>query len=167
MSEQNDKSVWEMIDWPVFIISGGILLAFVVAAIIDLEAVSTMVNAAFGFSCKYFGAYWQVLLLATFVIGVILACTRYGSTRIGNLDEPEMSTFRWIAIIMCTLLAGGGVFWSAAEPMYHFTSPPPAFAGIESATPAAIAPAMAQSFLHWGFLAWAILGCLSAVPDFR
>lgn len=163
MDDQSNRPLSEMIDWPVFILSGGILLAFVLAAFINLDAVSAMVNAAFGFSCKYFGAYWQVLLLSTFVIGVILACTKYGSTRIGNLDAPEMSTFRWIAIIMCTLLAGGGVFWSAAEPMYHFTSTPPAFGGIESATPAAIAPAMAQSFLHWGFLAWAILGCLSSI----
>jgi choline-glycine betaine transporter len=163
MSSETDIPISKLIDWPVFIISGGILLAFVLAAIVNIDAVSTMVNAAFTFSCKYFGAYWQVLMLATFVISVILACTRYGGTRIGNLEEPEMSTFRWIAIIMCTLLAGGGVFWSAAEPMYHFTSSPPAFGAIESATPAAIAPAMAQSFLHWGFLAWAILGCLSSL----
>ena len=56
MSDQNDKSIMEIIDWPVFILSGGILLVFVVAAMINIDAVSTMVNAAFGFSCKYFGA---------------------------------------------------------------------------------------------------------------
>ncbi|WP_276317938.1 BCCT family transporter [Cobetia sp. ICG0124] len=32
-----------------------------------------------------------------------------------------------MAIILCTLLAGGGVFWAAAEPIAHFTSPPPVF----------------------------------------
>lgn len=163
MDNNKENPTAQLIDWPVFGLSGGIVLLFVIASLANIELVSGWVNASFAFSCKYFGAYWQVLLLATFLIAVILACTKYGSIKMGNLEEPEMSTFRWIAIIMCTLLAGGGVFWSAAEPMYHFTSTPPAFPGIESATKAAVAPALAQSYLHWGFLAWAILGTLSAV----
>lgn len=64
---------------------------------------------------------------------------------------------------MCTLLAGGGVFWAAAEPMYHFLTVPPMFDGVEAATEQAIIPALSQSFMDWGFLAWAILGTLSAV----
>ena len=151
---------WKSIDWPVFSVSGGIVLIFVIAALINLKFVSSAVNASFAFSCKYFGAYWQVLLLATFLISIFLAFSKYGKVKLGNLDQPEMSTYRWIAIIMCTLLAGGGVFWSAAEPMYHFMTTPPAFSGVESASKAAVAPALAQAYLHWGFLAWAILGAL-------
>jgi choline-glycine betaine transporter len=63
---------------------------------------------------------------------------------------------------MCTLLAGGGVFWAAAEPMAHFLSPPPLYGG-ETGTPQAAYNALAQSFMHWGFLAWAILGSLSGI----
>ncbi len=163
MSDQKSYLLDKDIDWPVFGLSGGIVVIFVIAALINIDFVSKAVNASFAFSCNYFGAYWQVLLLLTFLISVGVACTKYGDVQIGNLDKPEMSTFRWVAIIMCTLLAGGGVFWSAAEPMYHFTSTPPAFGEIENATEAAIAPAMAQSYLHWGFLAWAILGSLSAI----
>lgn len=159
----NVSSGWEKVDWPVFMVSGGIVLLFVIIALINVEFISKVVNVTFGLSCKYFGAYWQVLLLATFVIAVVLAFSKYGEVKLGNLDKPEMSTYRWIAIIMCTLLAGGGVFWSAAEPMYHFMQTPPAFSGVESATKEAVAPALAQAYLHWGFLAWAILGALSAI----
>jgi choline-glycine betaine transporter len=63
-------------------------------------------------------------------------------------------------MIMCTLLAGDGVFWAAGEPMAHFLSPPPLF-GVEGGTEQAVVPALAQSFMHWGFLAWAILGALT------
>jgi choline-glycine betaine transporter len=79
------------------------------------------------------------------------------------MDAPEISTFRWISMIMCALLAGGGVFWSSAEPMYHFLSPPAAFPGVAGAAAEAVAPALAQCYLHWGFLAWAILGTLGTV----
>jgi glycine betaine transporter len=152
------------IDWPVFGISGGILVIFTVVALFDVNFAKALVDKSFAFSCTYFGAYWQVLLLLTFLIAIGLACSKYGSVRIGNLDKPEMSTFRWISIIMCTLLAGGGVFWSAAEPLAHFLSPPPSFGVIAGGTKAAVAPAMAQGFLHWGFLAWSILGSLAALP---
>ncbi|MEL6181958.1 MAG: BCCT family transporter, partial [Myxococcota bacterium] len=48
-------------------------------------------------------------------------------------------------------------------PMYHFTSVPPLFLGVEAGTEAAVRPALAQSFLHWGFLAWAVVGSLGAI----
>jgi choline-glycine betaine transporter len=151
------------IEWIVFGLSGGVLVLFCVASLINAEGVSAFVNKMFGISCTYFGAYWQWLVLANFLIAIGLACSKYGAVKLGKIDKPEMSYFKWIAIIMCTLLAGGGVFWSAAEPMYHFLTTPPSFSGVESATAAAVVPAMEQSFLHWGFLAWSILGTLGAV----
>ena len=150
-------------EWLVFLLSGGVLLLFVIASLINVTYVSDLVNKLFGLSCNYFGAFWQWLMLLNFLIAMGLAASKYGNIRLGYLDKPEISTFRWISIIMCTLLAGGGVFWSAAEPMYHFLTTPPVFQGVESATDAAVIPAMEQSFLHWGFLAWAILGTLGAV----
>ena len=82
--------------------------------------------------------------------------------KLGALAAPEFSTFQWGSMIMCTLLAGGGVFWAAGEPMAHFISSPPLF-GAADKTAEAAWPALAQSFMHWGFLAWAILGSLAAI----
>lgn len=112
------------VDWSVFAMSGGFVVAFVGMALADIDALSEMVNTSFAWSTKLFGAYWQILLLLTFFISLGLAFSRLGAVRLGNFEKPEFSTFKWIAIIMCTLLAGGGVFWAAAEPMAHFTSPP-------------------------------------------
>ncbi|MCA0987152.1 BCCT family transporter [Guptibacillus algicola] len=151
------------IDWPVFGISGGILVLFVFLALFDISLVEMIVSNSFAWSAKYFGAFWQVLMLATFFVGIGLAFSRYGKIKMGNLDKPELSLYKWLSIIMATLLAGGGVFWAAAEPMYHFLTVPPSQSGIEAGTQAAIDPALAQSFMHWGFLAWAILGTISAV----
>ncbi|MBU8905795.1 BCCT family transporter [Desertibacillus haloalkaliphilus] len=145
------------------IISGGLLLAFVITAMINTTLISDVVNASFEFSATYFGAFWQVLMLLTFLIALYIAFSKNGRVKLGKQDKPEMSTFKWLAIIMCTLLAGGGVFWAAAEPMYHFLSTPPMYGDVPAGTVEAIAPALTQSFLDWGFLAWAILGTLSAI----
>ena len=162
MSNQVADNPITTIDWPVFILSGGFLLLFVAIALFDLSFLSGVVNSAFGGATKLFGAYWQVLMLLTFIIALGVAASDSGRARLGNLSAPDISTYKWVAIIMCTLLAGGGVFWAAAEPMAHFITSPPLF-GVESASPAAVYPALAQSYMHWGFLAWSVLGSLTAI----
>jgi len=147
---------------PLLYITGGFIALFCLIALINLDALSAMVDWGFNFAATYFGLFWQLLLLATFLIGLVLCVLPGGKAIMGNLVKPEFTVFQWGAMIMCTLLAGGGVFWAAGEPMAHFLSTPPIF-DAEAGTEAAVAPAMAQSFLHWGFLAWAILGSLSTV----
>src|SRR5688572_8186759 len=90
------------LDWTVFALSGGLILVFVIAALLNLQAVSQFVNAGFASSTHYFGAFWQFLLLANFAVSVGLAFSRYGNLRIGG-DAPEMSTFKWVSILMCTV----------------------------------------------------------------
>ena len=157
-----DSSSNGTLNWPVFILTAGFIVAFCGLALADIETLSALINVGFAWSIKYFGLYWQILLLATFAIAIILALLPTGSVVLGRRDQPEFGWFKWGAMIMCTLLAGGGVFWAAGEPMAHFLSPPPLF-GVEGGGEQAVAPALAQSFMHWGFLAWAILGALTTI----
>jgi len=144
-------------------LSAGFIVLFVAFSIYDVNLVSSVVSAGFTWTAKYLGSYFQLLLLLTFFIAIGVAISPAASAVMGDLDEPEMSTFKWLAIIMCTLLAGGGVFFAAGEPVYHFIAQsPPAF-DAEVGTAAAIKGALAQSFMHWGFLAWAILGSLTSL----
>lgn len=153
----------KQVDLPVLLISGGFLVIFALVALINLELLTKIVNVSFSYSTKFFGAYWQILLLATFVIAIFLSIGRLGRVKLGNLDKPEMTTFQWMSVIMCTLLAGGGVFWAAAEPMAHFVSPPPLFSTNTYSPNQTAFNALAQSFMHWGFLAWAVLGSLTGI----
>lgn len=157
------SSMKEKIDWAVFTLSGGILVLFVFLAIIQPEMVARYVTAGFDLSIKYFGAYWQLLLLATFLVGAALAVSKYGRVRVGNLDKPEMSFYKWAAIIITSGLGAGGVFWAAAEPMYYFIDVPPMYTGARDATLEAVGPALAQSYMSWGFTAWAIYGAISTI----
>ncbi len=147
---------------PLFAITGGFIVLFCLLALVDLDLLGAIVDASFAWTVRWFGFYWQLLLLATFLIGLLIAALPGGRTRLGALAQPEFTLFQWGAMIMCTLLAGGGVFWAAGEPLAHFLSPPPLYGG-EGATLAAVDPALAQAFMHWGFLAWAILGSLTTV----
>ncbi len=150
------------LDIPLFVLSGGVIALFCLWALIDLKSLSVAVDAGFSFSSRYFGLYWQLLLMATFLISLGICVMPGAKAKMGKLAKPEFTVFQWGSMIMCTLLAGGGVFWAAGEPMAHFISSPPLF-GAASKTAAAAWPALAQAYLHWGFLAWAILGSLTTI----
>lgn len=118
------KPLSSMIDKALFAVTGGFIALFCAYALFDIEGLSALVDASFGFSARYFGLYWQVLLLATFLIGLLLCVLPGSKTVMGGLATPEFKMFSWGAMIMCTLLAGGGVFWAAGEPIAHFLSTP-------------------------------------------
>ncbi|MGF1465005.1 MAG: BCCT family transporter [Sandaracinaceae bacterium] len=144
-------------------VAAAALIGFATAALGDLDGTAARMGDAFAWTTRAFGLLWQLLAVATFLVALALAVSPLGAVRLGGRTRPEMPYGRWLAVILCTLLAGGGVFWSAAEPMYHFAEPPPTFPGVTAASAAAVGPAMAQSFLHWGFLAWALVGTLGAL----
>jgi glycine betaine transporter len=150
-------------DWTTFAVSGGFLFLFVIFSLIDIDMVGGWVTDSFNWSVTFFGAYWQLLLMGTFVIGIFLAFSKYGNVKLGKMEKPENGYFRWISMILCTLLASGGVFWAASEPIYHFITTPPLFANDGMTPQEAVIPALSQSFLHWGFLGWACLGTLTTI----
>ena len=146
----------------VLVLSIGFIVAFLALSFYDIDLVANSISAGFAWTALVLGSYFQLLLLLTFFIAIGVALTPAAKAKIGNLDAPEMSTFKWLSIILCTLLAGGGGFFAAGEPVYHFVVTPPAF-DTEAGTAEAVSGALAQSFMHWGFMAWAVLGSLTAV----
>ena len=116
----------------VLILSIGFIMGFVALSVYDIEMVANGISAGFAWTAKTLGSYFQLLLLATFFIAMGIAVSPSAKARIGNLETPEISTFKWLSMIMCTLLAGGGVFFAAGEPVYHFVVTPPAFDSVAS-----------------------------------
>lgn len=141
----------------------GAIALFVVVSLVMPDGVSNFVNSGLKFCAKYFGLYWQIVLLGTFLMALVMMFTPWAKAYVGATRVPEFSAFKWVAMIMCTLLAGGGVFWAAAEPLYHYLYAPPPLAGQIGGEADRPVVALAQSFVHWGFLAWSILGTTGAV----
>ena len=151
-----------LVNWPLFLLTAGFVLLFCLITATNMPLLSRIVDAGFQFSTKYFGFFWQCELLINFIISMIICFLPGSKSIMGKLQKPEFSIFQWGSMIICTLLAGGGVFWAAGEPISHFLSPPPLF-NAEPGSETAISVALAQSFLHWGFTGWAILGSTGAI----
>jgi choline/glycine/proline betaine transport protein len=108
---------------------------------------------------------WMVTTLKWYYLGIVafflffvvyLMFSRFGNIRLGDDDErPEFGYFSWFAMLFGAGMGIGLVFWSIAEPMYHFQGNP--FMPEEMAgTPEAANIAMRITFFHWGLHPWAI-----------
>src|SRR5699024_6851166 len=96
---QKLKETKGSLDLPSFLISDGILLIFILTAVINADFVANTVDYLFGLSATYFGMIYQVVLFVTFFISLFLGFSKYGKIRLGNLYKPEISRFKWISII--------------------------------------------------------------------
>ncbi|MFB6196463.1 MAG: BCCT family transporter [Haloplanus sp.] len=122
------------------------------------SVIFTFINSTFG--------WFYILAVNLFIITIVyFAMSKYGNIRIGGVEaEKEFSDFSWMAMLFSAGMGIGLMFFSVAEPMWHFGSDassfmvvPPVFEA-SGGTAAAASAAMAQTFFHWGFHPWAIYG---------
>jgi choline/glycine/proline betaine transport protein len=100
------------------------------------------------------GGWFFVIAVNVFIIfSLFIAFSRFGNIRLGGKDaEPDFSTLAWFAMLFSAGMGIGIMFWSVAEPIFHYLSPPIADAeSVEAAQ-----QAMNITYLHWGFHAWGI-----------
>ena len=140
------------------VIAGASSLLLILSLLLIPDATINFINHASSFVMKTSGQSVQVVMLVSFLVGLLFCVRPAASESVGHSDEVEFGYLSWQALIICTLLAGGGLFWSAAEPVYHHMSAPPLFQDGDK-----ISNALAQSHFHWGFLAWSVLGTLGVV----
>ena len=139
---------------PVFISSALVVVAFVLFGVFFKDAAETAFNALQGVITHYLG--WYYMLATSVFVGFVLwlLMSRYGDIRLGDPHEkPEFGYFSWFSMLFSAGMGIGLLFWSVAEPMYHYLSPPFAVAG---ETQRAAEVAMRTTFFHWGLHAWAI-----------
>lgn len=144
------SSIAPLVFWP----SIAIIAGFALFAVVAPDAASAGIGAVQSGIIDSLGWYY-VLLIAGFVaFSLWMLFSRYGDIRLGRDDEePEFGMKSWFAMLFSAGMGIGLVFWGVAEPLNHFASPRPGFAGGEVE---AARQAMTQTYVHWGVHAWAI-----------
>ncbi len=141
----------------VFLVSAGLILLFVLVTLIFREPAETAFGAIQTFIAEAMG--WFMILSVSLFLGVsiLLAFSKFGKIRLGGRNaKPEFSTFSWVAMLLSAGMGIGLMFWSVAEPMFHFQEPPALIGTIEPLTQEAAQQALGITFFHWGLHAWGI-----------
>ncbi|WP_445399629.1 BCCT family transporter [Zobellella sp. An-6] len=131
-----------------------IVTLFVLGGALYPDSAASLFDTLSGGILSHFKWYYIAIITLMLVFCVVLACSRFGQLRLGDDDSrPEYSLFSWFAMLFSAGMGIGLVFWSIAEPIYHFQSNPFITQGMTSE---AAEVAMRITYFHWGLHPWAI-----------
>ena len=143
------------VDKLVFGVAGTLAVGFVIWGIVDTASVSQVAGVAYGWTMSHLGWLFNAVATVVLISLLGLALSKYGRIPLGKDGErPEFSTFSWVAMLFAAGLGIGVMFWGPSEPLTYFLSPPPLTHEAESVE--AVHRALAQTYYHWGFHAWAM-----------
>lgn len=143
------------VDKLVFGVAGVLTAAFVIWGVVDPASVGVVADTAYGWTMAHLSWLFNAVATIVLVAMLVLGFSRYGKIPLGKDGErPEFSTFSWVAMLFAAGLGIGVMFWGPSEPLTYFINPPPLTNEAESTE--AMHHALAQTYYHWGFHAWAM-----------
>ncbi|RVU32957.1 BCCT family transporter [Neptunomonas marina] len=140
------------------LLAKGMVVAFLVFTIINVDFAGGIYADIKNWIQTTLNWYYVSLVCGFFFLCTWLTFGRLGNLRLGADEEkPEFSFFSWFAMLFGAGMGIAMLFWSIAEPIYHFQGNPfITMAGVEAKSAEAAQVAMRISFFHWGFHGWAI-----------
>jgi choline/glycine/proline betaine transport protein len=143
---------------PVFWGSAGTVVLFVVVSLLNLDQMTQVFKDVLGVITESGG--WFLVLCVNIYLAVVLYLlfSRHGRVRLGGDDaRPDYSYWGWLSMLFSAGMGIGLMFWSVAEPINHYISPPWG----EAQTAEAAQLAMGITFFHWGLHAWGLYGLMA------
>ncbi|MEC4115454.1 BCCT family transporter [Myroides phaeus] len=142
-----------VINPPVFITSILLIIALIAVCVLFPTKVGSWFAIAQNSVTTNFGWFFVLTVNVILIFAIYLAFSKFGKIRLGGEDaEPEFSKGSWFAMLFSTGMGIGIMFFSIAEPVSHFGTPP---RPVDNEIQGAI-QAMEFTSLHWGLHAWAI-----------
>ncbi|MDT7043736.1 BCCT family transporter [Candidatus Nitronereus thalassa] len=137
----------------VFGCSAFLILLFVLLSLIRLDEMQKTFQTIETIIAEKAG-WLLVLSVNVFLIYVVtVLLSRFGSIKLGGKDaKPDFSYWGWYSMLFSAGMGIGLLFWSVAEPISHYVSPP--FGEPRTVETARLAQGL--TLLHWGVHAWGI-----------
>ncbi|NRA53611.1 MAG: BCCT family transporter [Gammaproteobacteria bacterium] len=147
-----------------------LVIAFVLFTILDPKYADSIYSAAKAFIATDLAWYYVGIVNVFLFLAIYTIFSRYGKIKLGQDDEkPQYSFFSWFSMLFGAGIGIGILFWSIAEPIYHFQSNPFIAEG-QALSVEAAQVAMRISIFHWGLHGWglfAIAGLALAYFSYR
>lgn len=157
-------------NFAVFVGAVVVVVAIAVWAVVAPENLSAVGGNSLSWVTTNTGWLFGALAIAIALFMLVVGFGRTGGIRLGADDEePEYSTASWISMLFAAGLGIGLLFYGPLEPLTYFQDPAPS-QSVEGGTVEAALPALAQTYLHWGPIAWsfyALVGGAIAYSAYR
>jgi hypothetical protein len=140
-------------NWPVFIISGVLIIAMALYAGFGKESAANTLASVTGWIGTNLG--WFYVLTATIAVVFVLyiAFSNTGSIRMGpDHSRPKFNTFSWVSMLFAAGIGVDLMFFAVAEPVTMYMDPPVG----DGETMEAAKEAVVYAMFHYGLTGWAL-----------
>ena len=141
---------------PVFVISGIIIVAFLIGTLLFREAATEVFGNTREWLTTRLDWFFMTTTNLILLFCLYVAISPLGRVRLGGREaEPEYSYITWFSMLFAAGVGIGLLFYGVAEPVYYYMHPP---LGIAPGTEEAAALGIAATVFHWGLHGWGIYG---------
>ncbi|PID98487.1 MAG: high-affinity choline transporter BetT, partial [Actinomycetales bacterium] len=147
------KSEAPTVNWPVFAISGVIIIAVAAWAGFLPESAGGVLATAVTWISINLGWFYIALATVVTLFVIIIAVSGWGTIRLGpDHSRPEFSLYSWTAMLFAAGIGVDLLFFGVAEPIYQYYGPPEG----SPETVQAARDAIVLTLFHYGISGWAL-----------
>lgn len=151
---RTDNEIFKGIDLTVTLTSKILIIGFVIICGVLADKAGALFTEISGDILHHFKWFYLAMASGILFFLLYLMFSRYGNIKLGqDHEKPEFSMGSWISMLFSAGMGIGLLFWSVAEPMWHYASNPFAVTGLSEAS---AQTSVRISFFHWGLHAWAL-----------
>jgi len=99
------------------------------------------------------GVFYIFLGIFVLVCCIFVACSKYGNIKLGNVEKPKYSGFKWGSLIFTATMAADILYWSLIEWGYYYAANPIGVGYLSDIERQQIAST--YPLFHWGPIPWA------------
>jgi len=149
---------------PVFITSLLVIAVLVITTLLVGKPMEKYFSQIQTTVANNIGWFFILVVNVLLLFALYLGFSKFGNIRLGGKDaKPDFTNKGWFAMLFSAGMGIGLLFWSVAEPIFHYNSNPL----IDNSDKIEAAKsAMGITFLHWGVHAWAIYAIVGVALAF-
>ena len=148
MKETSQKGLLGQLDLVTTLLPFFCIVALCILFVLYPEGSSRVLESIRGFLGNEMGSYYLLIGLGVFICSLYLAFSRYGKIKLGDLEKPEYSSFKWGSMMFTAGLAADILFYSCCEWMLYAAEPHISEMGAMQDW------AATYPLFHWGPIPW-------------
>ena len=160
MDQNEKKYLMKKLDWVTTIVPFVcVLILCLLFMVFPQKSTDTLSSIRF-FLGNEFGSYYLLIGLGVFLCSLYMAFSRYGKIKLGNIEKPQYSNFKWGTMMFTAGLAADILFYSLCEWVLYANEPHIADMGTFQDW------ASTYPLFHWGPIPWSFYMVLAVAFGF-
>ena len=123
MKETSPKGLIRQLDLVTTLLPFFSIVVLCILFVLYPEGSSRVLGSIRFFLGDQMGSYYLVIGLGVFICSLYLSFSRYGKIKLGELERPEYSNFKWGSMMFTAGLAADILFYSCCEWMLYAAEP--------------------------------------------